>query len=278
MSTNYKQEEEIELIESTTYQIKKSEDFYCLGHSIESLIVNENSTNTADLRQLVISDLKQLRAIQIHNNNFLYVRNCTFTNLPALKTLVSGEKCFLAKECESEYFSGKANHFSLTNCEALSSLTIGDYSFEKYTKCKIESMPSFSFSFDLPKLFALHIGTIYEDPAKECRNFLESTCFLCKLTSLREVYLGNNVFMNCHGAVFLGCPNLEIIELGNRACQGSDSAIVSLSAVHKSGLMIACILLACFVISPSQIEFDYFAWSVELLLPSGMPCTGYSFS
>ena len=146
LSQNYIEEEDIELIESVNYQVEKSDDFYRLGQSIESLVIPENSMNENYFRKLIISGLKNLREIQINNNTFMYVRTCTIDNLPKLNRLMIGEKCFMTNECESEvFYTPVHSQFTLTNCESLTSLTIGDFSFENYTFCKMESENSFSF-------------------------------------------------------------------------------------------------------------------------------------
>ena len=115
-----------------------SEENQFLHNHIEELIVNDNCCNGAEWTALDLSFMANLRSLRIGNACFKNVEEVKLIGLSALESVSIGENCFT----KHKHDYNSTRHFSLKNCERLTELKIGCWSFSDYSVCEIENLPS----------------------------------------------------------------------------------------------------------------------------------------
>ena len=117
-----------------------SEENQFLHSHIEELIVENNSCNGPEWTALDLSFISHLRLFEVGDNCFEYVKEVKLIDLSKLKRVVIGMNSFTKKNGWLSYDPDR--HFYLKNCERLRELKIGRWSFNDYTVCEIENVPS----------------------------------------------------------------------------------------------------------------------------------------
>ena len=118
----------------------------CVGSSITKditeLVVPNNRCNNKKIKVLEFRVFPQLKIIEIGDECFMYVNKVKLIGLNQLESLVIGENSFTkTKNIWPEYINPH-RHFYLKNCERLRELKMGCYSFNDYSVCEIENVPS----------------------------------------------------------------------------------------------------------------------------------------
>ena len=107
---------------------------------VEELIVGNNSCNGREWVALNLSFMPGLRVLQVGDKCFKYVKEVKWIGLSQLESIVIGKNSFT--RMESEWDNDTSCHFYLKNCGRLRELKIGHNSFNEYTVCEIENVPS----------------------------------------------------------------------------------------------------------------------------------------
>ena len=117
----------------------------CVGSSITKdmteLVVPSNRCNSDEMNVFDLSEFPQLKSIEIGNECFKYVKEVKLIGLDQLERVVIGMNSFTKEKNHSASINPN-HHFYLKNCEGLRELKMGRYSFNDYSVCEIENLPS----------------------------------------------------------------------------------------------------------------------------------------
>ena len=110
---------------------------YCY---MDAMIIEPHCCNEGELTVLDLSRFVFLRELRVGDECFENVNEVKLMGLKKLEKVVIGKNCF------TRYKNGSGlnpnRRFSLMDCEMLTELKIGCYSFSDYYTCKIENVPS----------------------------------------------------------------------------------------------------------------------------------------
>ena len=102
--------------------------------------MDSNACNNKDGIVLDLSSFSHMKVFEVGDYSFAYVNEVKLIGMSQLERVVIGRKCFTEKSdcrgCCSD------SHFYLKNCERLRELKIGCGSFDEYSVCEMENLPS----------------------------------------------------------------------------------------------------------------------------------------
>ena len=107
---------------------------------MEVMIVDHNACNDKCYYQLDLSSLTNLKVFEVGDYSFAFVDEVKLIGMNQLERVVIGKKSFTKQK--SWPGNDPSRHFYLKNCERLRELKIGRYSFNEYSVCEIENVPS----------------------------------------------------------------------------------------------------------------------------------------
>ena len=110
-----------------------------LHNHIEELIVSNNSCNGKEWNVLDLSFMSNLRLLQVGNGCFMYVNGVKLIGLEKLERVAIGKGSF---STDDPFNGGKHCRFQLKNCPLIRELRIGCFSFNYFSVCEIENVPS----------------------------------------------------------------------------------------------------------------------------------------
>ena len=116
-----------------------NEENQFLHNHIEELIVENNSCNGPEWAALDLSFISHLRLFEVGDECFENVDEVKLIGLSKLERVMIGMNSFTKKNLPSY---NPDRHFYLKNCERLRELKIGSNSFNDYSVCEIENVPS----------------------------------------------------------------------------------------------------------------------------------------
>ena len=126
--------------EHSSKRVVLSEDNQLLHSRIEELVVSNNSCNGEEWIVLDLSFMSKLRLFEVRDECFENVEEVMLTGLNRLESVVIGENSFTKKK--NDYGNDPNHHFYLKKCKRLRELKMGRYSFNDYSVCEIENVPS----------------------------------------------------------------------------------------------------------------------------------------
>ena len=107
-----------------------------MDRNVETLIVDNCVCNDESFTTMDLSFFTRLKRLEVGDYSCSFVGEMKMIGLSALKRVVIGKYCF-------KYAGANTNrHFYLKNCKRLRELKIGLGSFEDYSVCEIENVPS----------------------------------------------------------------------------------------------------------------------------------------
>ena len=107
-----------------------------MDRNVETLIVDNCVCNDESFTSVDLSSFVSLKRLEVGDYSCSFVSEIKMVRLKRLERVVVGKHCF-------KYACGYINgHFYLKNCKRLRELKIGLRSFEYYTVCEIENVPS----------------------------------------------------------------------------------------------------------------------------------------
>ena len=118
---------------------------------MEVMIVDNNACNDKDYQLLDLSSVCNLKVFEVGDYSFAFVEEVKLIGLNRLERVVIGKKC-VTKHKDCYHGDDPDGHFYLKNCERLTELKIGCYSFSDYSVCEIENVHS---------LEVIEIGELY---------------------------------------------------------------------------------------------------------------------
>ena len=108
---------------------------------MEVVIVDANACNITGLAALDLSSFSTLKVFEVGDYSFTFVNEVKLIGLSKLERVVIGKNCF-TKHRSNRPKCDPNRHFYLKNCERVRELKIGRYSFNDYSVCEIENVPS----------------------------------------------------------------------------------------------------------------------------------------
>ena len=107
---------------------------------MEVMIVDNNACNDKDYQLLDLSSVCNLKVFEVGDYSFAFVEEVKLIGMSRLERVVIGMNSFTKeKDC---YGYDPIRHFYLKNCERVRELKMGHHSFNYYTVCEIENVPS----------------------------------------------------------------------------------------------------------------------------------------
>ena len=111
-----------------------------MNQNVEVVIVDNNACNEKCFTALDLSLFSNLKVFEVGDYSFAFVDEVKLIGLSKLERLVIGMNSF-TKEKDS-WGNDPNRRFYLKNCERVRELKIGCYSFNDYSVCEIENVPS----------------------------------------------------------------------------------------------------------------------------------------
>ena len=124
--------------EELKLEIHNEVEWNSLDEFVSEIVVSSNCCNEASVGVLYLSDMKNLKRIEIGDNCFEHVSTVNMLGLNELESVVIGENSFTLHK---NGHSNDPNHrFYLKNCPSLKAVKMGRYSFSDYSVIEIESV------------------------------------------------------------------------------------------------------------------------------------------
>ena len=121
--------------------IHSIDEFMSISSSVEVLIVDSDTCNAKCLTELDLSSFSSIKVFEVGDYSFSFVNEVKLIGLNQLERVVIGKNSFT--KCKDDWpKNNPSRHFYLKNCERVKELRIGCYSFNDYSVCEIESVPS----------------------------------------------------------------------------------------------------------------------------------------
>ena len=127
--------------EHLSKQVVLNEENQLLHNRIEELIVESNSCNGMEWNALDLSFISHLRLLEVGDECFENVDEVKLIGMNALERVVIGKNSFTKKKNSWPSYDA-SRRFYLKNCERLRELKMGCWSFNDYSVCEIENVPS----------------------------------------------------------------------------------------------------------------------------------------
>ena len=111
-----------------------------MSPNVEVMIVDHNACNDKCFTTLVLSLFSNLKVLEVGDYSFAFVDEVKLIGLSKLERVVIGKNSFTKKK--NSCGNDPNRHFYLKNCERVRELKMGCYSFNDYSVCEIENVPS----------------------------------------------------------------------------------------------------------------------------------------
>ena len=111
-----------------------------LDSSVETIIVDTNGCNDQSFTVLNLTRFVNLKALEIGDYSFTYVKEVYMTGLSKLESVIIGCEGFRVRK--GYFYRNNKLQFHLRDCVSLRELKIGRWSFYEYGVCEIDNLPS----------------------------------------------------------------------------------------------------------------------------------------
>ena len=111
-----------------------------MSQSVEVMIVDNNACNDMSYQLLDLSFISNLKVFEVGDYSIAFVEEVKLIGLNVLERVVIGKNSFTKKNSWPDYDPNR--HFYLKDCERLRELKMGHRSFNDYSVCEIENVPS----------------------------------------------------------------------------------------------------------------------------------------
>ena len=132
---------------------------------VVEIVVSDNCCEEEEMRVVDLSHFVSLREVRVGDYCFRKTEELRLIGLKELEKVVIGNNSFTRVGYDADRDGRNPNrHFYLKNCERLTELKMGRYSFSDYSVCEIENVPS---------LEVIEMGELNEDSYNFCYASLE---------------------------------------------------------------------------------------------------------
>ena len=111
-----------------------------LDSSVETIIVYTNVCNDQYLTVFNLNLFVNLKALEIGDYSFTYVKEVFITGLSKLESVIIGSESFRVRK--GYFYRNNKLQFHLRDCVSLRELKIGFESFYEYGVCEVDNLPS----------------------------------------------------------------------------------------------------------------------------------------
>ena len=219
------------LVSRVKQQIMINELKECSGTTISryitELVVPSYRCNSEKMNTLDLSLFPQLKSIVIGDDCFMYVKEVKLIGLGRLERVVIGENSFTKEKSDNDK---NASGLYVKSCELLRELKIGNHSFEEYSACEIENVPSLKVievgddcfanvnEVKLVGMDQLERVVIGKNSFTKNKNSFGNDpyrhFYLKDCERLRELKMGRYSFSDYSVCEIENVPSLEVIEMG----------------------------------------------------------------
>ena len=112
-----------------------------MNQNVELLIVGNTACNDKSYTLLDLSSFSNLKEFEVGDYSFSFVDEVKLIGMNRLERVVIGKNSF-TKNKNGWLSYDPDRHFYLKDCERVRELKMGHYSFNEYSMCEIESVPS----------------------------------------------------------------------------------------------------------------------------------------
>ena len=124
--------------EELKLEIHNEVEWNSLDEFVSEIVVSSNCCNESSVGVLYLSDMKNLKRIEIGDNCFEHVNTVNMSGWNVVESVVIGENSFTRKKNVVDDVPNR--QFYLKNCPSLKELRMGRYSFSDYSVIEIESV------------------------------------------------------------------------------------------------------------------------------------------
>ena len=107
---------------------------------VGELVIASRCCNKGEVKEVDLCRFVSLRVFEVGDECFENVEEVKLIGLNRLERVVIGKNCFTKHKNSCGY--DPSRHFYLKNCERVKELKMGCYSFNDYSVCEIENVPS----------------------------------------------------------------------------------------------------------------------------------------
>ena len=126
----------------TTVSVRSVGDLKNASCYVGVIVIASNCCNERELSVLDLSRFVNLRELKVGDECFENVNEVKLIGLNQLERVVIGKNSFTKEKYDFPSSINPNRHFYLKNCERVRELKIGRYSFNDYSVCEIENVPS----------------------------------------------------------------------------------------------------------------------------------------
>ena len=121
-------------------EIHSLSEWQNIDKRVTELVIPPNCCNKSEWNVLDISEMKELKRIEIGDECFENVNEVKLFGLYKLERVLVGKNSFTKHK--NSYGNDPNRHFYLKDCERLKELKMGCYSFSDFKVCEIENLAS----------------------------------------------------------------------------------------------------------------------------------------
>ena len=135
-----KRKEELQIAKNVLTVTNKGEFSNANCYRVGVMVVSDHCCNERGFMELDLTEFVNLRGLNVGDKCFENVNKMKLIGLNQLEMVVIGKNCFTKHK--NSCGNDPNRHFYLKNCERVRELKIGCYSFNDYSVCEIENVPS----------------------------------------------------------------------------------------------------------------------------------------
>ena len=122
--------------------VKGIRDWNTANCNTGAIVIASNCCNDSELNMLDLSRFVNLRELKVGDECFENVKEVKLSGMKWLERVVIGKNSFTKNKNDWCWSINPNRHFYLKNCKRVRELKIGCYSFNDYSVCEIENVPS----------------------------------------------------------------------------------------------------------------------------------------
>ena len=128
------------LLKSVRVEVSDLKGWECVDERVSELVIGSKCCNEVQVKEVDLGRFVSLKVFEVGDECFENVDEVKLIGMNRLERVVIGKNCFTKHKNSCGY--DPSRHFYLKNCERVRELKMGCYSFNDYSVCEIENVPS----------------------------------------------------------------------------------------------------------------------------------------
>ena len=128
------------LLKSVRVEVSDLKGWECVDERVSELVIGSKCCNEVQVKEVDLCRFVSLKVFEVGDECFENVEEVKLIGLNQLERVVIGKNSFTKNEDRNS--ADPNRHFYLKNCERVRELKMGRYSFNDYSVCEIENVPS----------------------------------------------------------------------------------------------------------------------------------------